>query len=105
MDMVMIVHPTLEEYHERVTAMARKYGRESWLSLTTEEMSTDDSFEYSFIVSSVGDKLVHREFLDMSQTPGIESMPDEMMSEPGHVPGSFIFRGVTIGCPAVCGIN
>jgi len=102
MEMVVIVHPTLDEYHARVKAMAKKYGQPSWIGLGPADLNREDAFEYSFIISAVGDQLIHREFLDMSWTPDHLSFNDEVFAEPGLPPGSVFFSGVKIECPAVC---
>lgn len=105
MEIVVVTHPTLDEYYARVTAMAQKYGRENWLSLSADEMSREDRFEYSFIISAVGAQLVHREWLCMSETPGHSDFADGTSTEPGLVPGSVFLAGVQGERVSVCGPN
>ena len=59
---ILITHPSLDEYHGRLVEMAEKHGCESWIGLTQDRMSREEWFEYTFIVSTVGDQLIQREF-------------------------------------------
>ena len=104
MDMVVVVHPTLEEYSSQLHAMAEKYGFETWLELfeNPEKMNEDDRDDFSFITMAVGDQLIHREFLSRDQSPGGDRASD-MQVEPGLSSGSTVLLGVTIECPELCG--
>ena len=64
MEMVVVVHPTLEDYSSQVHAIAEKYGLDSWLDLYEhpEKMNEEDRDDFSFIAMAVGDQLIHREF-------------------------------------------
>jgi hypothetical protein len=106
METLVIVHPTLKEYHERVSAMAVKYGKANWFELSPDDMAPEDSFDYTFIVSAVGDQLINREFLEMRGSPeNREQFICKNDDEPGQVPGSLLLVGVTIGRPRVCGAH
>ena len=106
MEMVVVVHPTLEEYSSQVHAMAEKYGFASWLELFEypEKMSKEERDDFSFITMAVGDQLIHRELISPDRSPG-EVEAEEMQIEPGMIPGSTILPGVKIGCPWLCGID
>lgn len=101
MDMVVVVHPTLEEYSSQVHAMAIRHGLASWLELfeCPEKMSKEERDDFSFITMAVGDQLIHREF-NLSRSPGEDDKDIEI--EPGMIPGSTILPGVKIGCPWLC---
>jgi hypothetical protein len=103
--MITVIHPTFEDYRSRVSWMAQKYNCESWFELSAKSMSGEDRFEYSFIISTFGDRLIHREFEEMSRTPDLVGMACERSTEPGMLPGSVVYRGVMIGCPQVCGTH
>jgi hypothetical protein len=100
---ILITHPSLDEYHRRLVAMANKYGCESWIGLMQDLVSREDWFEYSFIVSTVGDQLIQREFVDIFQTPSHLGTTYGTSTEPGLVPGSVFLAGVKSECAAVCG--
>ena len=55
---IVIIHPTLDDYQGRLVSMAEKHACESWIGLTQSMMSREEWFEYSYIVSTVGDKLI-----------------------------------------------
>ena len=106
MDMVVVVHPTLEEYSEQVHAIAKRHGLASWLELIEcpEKMSKEERDDFSFITMAVGDKLIHREFISPSWSPGEDNKADIEL-EPGMIPGSTVLLGVKIGCPWLCGTH
>jgi|GEM_PF-3583942 hypothetical protein len=104
MEMVVVVHPTLEDYSAQVNAMAQKCGYETWFQLfddSEKKMSEDDRDDFSFITMAVGDQLIRREFNSPDRSPGGDDV-DGMQVEPGHSPGSTVLRGVTIECPGLC---
>jgi hypothetical protein len=99
---IVITHPSLDEYRGRLAAMAKKYACESWITLIPDTMTHEDRFEYSFIVSAVGEQLMQLECADIFQTPSHKDMAIGTSNEPGFNPGSFIFAGVNIECREVC---
>jgi hypothetical protein len=104
MEMVVVVHPTLEEYSAQVHAMAKKCGYETWLDLFEDpdkKMSADDLDDFSFITMAVGDQLIRREFNSPDRSPGGDDS-EGMQVEPGLGPGSTVLEGVTIECPGLC---
>jgi hypothetical protein len=106
MDMVVVVHPTLDDYSSRVRMIADRHGFESWLELfeCPEKMSEDERDDFSFITMAVGDQLIHREFIDSSRSQGEDDV-DNIQAEPGVTPGSAILPGVMIECPRLCGTH
>lgn len=106
MDMVVVVHPTLDEYSHRVRKIAEKHDLESWLELfeCPEKMSEDERDDFSFITMAVGDQLIHREFIDPSRSQREDDM-DDIQVEPGISPGSAFLSGVVIECPRLCGAD
>jgi hypothetical protein len=107
MEMVVVVHPTLEEYSFQVHAMAQKYGYETWLELFEDpdkKMNAEDRDDFSFIAMAVGDQLIHREFLSPARSPGGDDL-DGMQVEPELSSGSAVLPGVTIECPRLCGTH
>jgi hypothetical protein len=100
----MITHPSLDEYHARLVAMAEKYGYEGedWISLKQSQLSRQEWFEYSFIVSTVGDLLIQREFDDTFQAPSHVGPNDCTSTEPGANPGLVFLAGVNSECREVC---
>ncbi|MDR3410936.1 MAG: hypothetical protein P4L87_08355 [Formivibrio sp.] len=107
MDMVVVVHPTLEDYSSQVHEMATKCGYETWLDLfedPNKKMNADDRDDFSFITMAVGDQLIHREFISPDRSPGGDDA-DGLQVEPGLSPGSIVLSGVTIECPRLCGTH
>jgi hypothetical protein len=98
---IVITHPSLDELHGRLVAMAKGHECESWISLTQDHLSREEWFEYSFIVSTVGDQLIQREFADIFQTPSHIGNPYGTSTEPGNVPGS-VLTGVKCERRPVC---
>ena len=96
-----IIHPTLEDYQGRLNRMAKSYDKESWVYLDPEKMTREDRFEYSFIVSAVGEQLIELECADIFQPPGHQNQYAGISDEPGTFPGSVIFAAVKIECPTV----
>jgi hypothetical protein len=103
MEMVEVVHPTLEDYAGRVKALASKYEASSWMSLRPEVMDEDDRFEFSFIQMAVGDLLVHREYFE--SPPGEQGLDIDASVEPGQTPGSTVWWGDSVERHRVCRIN
>ncbi|MDR3715209.1 MAG: hypothetical protein P4L51_20545 [Puia sp.] len=104
MEMVVVVHPTLEDYSAQVHAIAEKCGYETWLDLFEDprkKMNADDRDDFSFITMAVGDQLIHREFLNPERSPGGDDI-DGMQIEPGFSPGSTVLLGVRIERPRLC---
>jgi hypothetical protein len=93
MEMIKIIHPTLEDYYARVCMLAKKYGHESWMKLSPDSLTAEERFEFSFIVSTFEDKLVHREFEEMSRAPDLVGCTFERSTEPGMIPGSVFCMG------------
>ena len=98
---IEIPHPTLEDYQRRLNRMAEKYQEESWITLAPEKMTREDRFEYSFIVSAVGEQLIELECADIFQPSSHQYQYAGISNEPGIFPGSSIFAGVKIECPPV----
>ncbi len=105
MDMIAITHPSLDEYSDRVIAMANKYHCESWIEINPEVMNSDDGEEFSFIMKSLGDQLIHREFqkfLAIGRPPTVDSFGACISVEPGGLPGSTVCTGVMLERPSIC---
>jgi hypothetical protein len=104
MEMVVVVHPTLEDYSSQVHAIAEKYGLDSWLDLYEhpEKMNEEERDDFSFIAMAVGDQLIHREFNSPDRSPGGRDT-DDVLVEPGLIPGSTVLQEVPIECQRLCG--
>ena len=98
---IVITHPSLEEYQDRLNRMAEKYCCESWMTLIPDSMSREDRFEYSFIVSAVGGQLMELECAGFFHPPSSPPIYSGISNEPGMIPGSFIWPGVNIERPPV----
>jgi hypothetical protein len=101
---ISVIHPTLEEYSNRVNALATKYGKDTWLGLTLDPciMDEDDRDEFAFIHCAVGDQLISREFQSLNEA--FSSIIDET-EEPGLFPGSSVSVGVKFERSRVYRIN
>lgn len=106
MDMVVVIHPTLEEYASQVRAIAERHQLESWLDLfeCSEKLSEDERDDFFFITAAVGDQLIHREFINPSRSR-CDNDTDDIQIEPGMIPGSIILPGVMIECPGLRGTH
>lgn len=95
---IVVTYPTLEEYKGRLKAMAVRYERGSWIELSQNLMTREDWFEYSYIVSTVGDQLIRLEIDDIFLAPSHMGDSYGNPTEPGLVPGSVVLAGVKIDC-------
>jgi hypothetical protein len=97
MDMVKVVNPTLNEYMERVRFFATRYlgDANKWYELNVSQLDNmDDRDEFTFIRMALWDKLMDMEFFAFSSPPGQVPLFSQCgASEPGTIPGSFIFGG------------
>ena len=105
MEMVKVVHTTLDDYAIRVDELASKYGANSWINLRPDVMDADDRFEFTFIQMAVGDLLVRREYFPASGPPWREDSDAEVTVEPGRTPGSTVWWEGSIGRRTICRAN
>jgi hypothetical protein len=105
---IPVIHPTLEEYSNRVNSLAAKYGKDSWMAIDSSilnEMEEDDRHEFSFIKRAVGDQLFGREFEILSAALNSEIVIDDECEKPGVFPGFSFFAGVELGRERVQRLN
>ena len=104
---IQVIHPTLEDYSNRVNLLAAKYGQDTWLKLTLDSsvMNEDDRDEFAFIYSALGDQLISREFNSMSTAFSSEEMIDETCEKPGGNPGFAVYAGDSFGQSRIYRVN
>jgi|SRR5580658_1693419 hypothetical protein len=104
---IQIIHPTLDDYSNRVGVLAAKYHKDTWLALMLDPsvMDADDRDEFAFIYSALGDQLISREFDLMSTATSSEELIDEACEKPGGNPGFAILAGDSFGRTGIYRVN
>jgi hypothetical protein len=104
---IQVIHPTLEDYSNRVNVLAAKYGQDTWLALVLNPsvMDEDDRDEFAFIHSALGDQLISREFDLMSTAFSSEELSNETCDKPGIIPGFAVLAGDTLGRATIQRLN
>lgn len=100
MEMVEIVHPSLDEYMTQIRHLAEVYGNgsENWYKLTIRdipETAEDDRDDFRFIRMALWDQLLEREFFPESSTRFRLNRSSECNTvEPGENPGSTFWSAL-----------
>ena len=104
---IQVIHPTLEDYSNRVNFLAAKYQKDTWLSFTLDPsiMDEDDRDEFAVIYSALGDQLIRREFDLMSSAVNSEELIEDACDKPGGNPGLSVFAGDYFGRPRIYRVN
>jgi len=94
MDMVEIIHPTLDEYMAKIRNLANKYHKnpDAWYTLSIEDIpenEEDDRDDFRFIRMALWNQLSEKEFLSEGTTRFRLNQSHECTNvEPGANPGS-----------------
>jgi hypothetical protein len=108
MEIMTVVHPSLDEYATRIEHIASKCGVDSWLKLTHSpeplaRLDESDRSEFYFIQAAVGDLLLQRElFGGTIQVLGQEDCVEYTPVEPEPASGSTVYMGEPFDCSELC---
>jgi len=102
MEIVKVVSPSLDDYAERASSIARRNNRASFLMLNENDIEDEsDRHEFSFIMKAVGDQLLHREWESFASKPP-ESINLSACVEPELVSGSAFLGGTKFDSTRLC---